>query len=270
MVTGSKRTSRPRKRHVQMEMLDKTGTKPMSEHGGKRAGAGRPPKGARAGSPHKKRIAFKASQPLHVGLRVLPEMGRLRRRTMYNAIRKASIVAAVREDFRIIHLSIQGTHLHLIVEAENKTALARGMKSFEISAAKHMNAAMGGRRGQVFVDRYHVEIITSPLQARRALAYVLNNWRKHREDRDAGARTWLVDPFSSGWCFGGWKQRAGHVLRWNVRETYEPLCVWTPRTWLLREGWRRHGLIDCYEVPSQAPTGRKRRSRQPDRVAVRD
>src|SRR3954469_22749173 len=230
MVTGSKRTSRPRKRHVQMEMLDKTGTKPMSEHGGKRAGAGRPPKGARAGSPHKKRIAFKASQPLHVGLRVLPEMGRLRRRTMYNAIRKASIVAAVREDFRIIHLSIQGTHLHLIVEAENKTALARGMKSFEISAAKHMNAAMGGKRGQVFKDRYHLEVITSPRQARRALAYVLNNWRKHRED---AGRSWNVDPFSSGWSFDGWKQRAGELFLWKPPETYLAMVTWYPKTWLL-------------------------------------
>ena len=46
------------------------------------------------------------------------------------------------------------------------------------------------RRGNVFVDRYHAEKITNPRQARRALAYVLNNWRKHFEDRDGVASTW--------------------------------------------------------------------------------
>src|SRR4051812_23349635 len=105
-VVGTKRTSsRSPKRHVQIEMLDKTGMKPRTGHGGKRRGAGRPPKGERAGSAHKTRVAFKASQPLHVSLRVLPVMGVLRRRAMYQAIRKASIVAAVHEEFRIIHLS---------------------------------------------------------------------------------------------------------------------------------------------------------------------
>ena len=114
------------------------------------------------------------------------------------------------EDVRIVHLSIQRTHVHLLVEATNKTALARGMKAFQISAAKLINAAVSvrgarRRRGQVFTDRYHAELIESPRQARRALAYVLNNWRKHREDRGVRQRRWLVDPFSSGISFGGWK-----------------------------------------------------------------
>ena len=47
-----------------------------------------------------------------------------------------------REDCRIVHLSIQGNHVHLLVEAENRMALARGMQAFEISAAKHINAAV--------------------------------------------------------------------------------------------------------------------------------
>lgn len=114
-----------------------------------------------------------------------------------------------------------------------------------------MNAALKWevrRRGQVFTDRYHVEIIRTPRQARHALAYVLNNWRKHRED---AARTWLVDPFSTGWSFMGWKQLERALVLWRVPETYEPMFVWLPKTWLLYEGWRRHGLVDCREVPSQ-------------------
>jgi len=35
------------------------------------------------------------------------------------------------------------------------------------------------------------------------------------------------------------------------RETYQPMIVYLPKTWLLREGWRRHGLIRFDEVPSQ-------------------
>ena len=61
------------------------------------------------------------------------------------------------------------------------------------------------RRGKVFEDRFHAEIIETPRQARHALAYVLNNWRKHREDHAAFAKTWRVDPFSSGICFPDWK-----------------------------------------------------------------
>ena len=74
-------------------------------------------------------------------------------------------------------------------------ALARGMQGLQISAARHVNRA-AGRKGTVFADRYHAEIIDNRRQARHALAYVLNNWRRHDEHRKAVARTWRVDPFS--------------------------------------------------------------------------
>lgn len=244
---------RARRRHVQTELLDASGTKPRSRRGGKRRGAGRPPNGARAGSPHKRRETFKASEPLHVVLRVMAVMGALRKREMYRALRWATVVIAKHEDVRIIHLSIQQTHVHLLVEAQNKRALARGMKAFQISAAKLMNAALGWevrRRGKVFADRYHAEVIRTPRQARHALAYVLNNWRKHREDRGESARNWLVDPFSSGCSFTGWKQLEHRDFMWKVPATYDPMIVWLPKTWLLQSGWRRYGLIDCREVPS--------------------
>ena len=62
-------------------------------------------------------------------------------------------------------------------------------------------------------------------------------------------RTWLVDPFSTGGLFAGWKELEGSK-RWTLREDYQPLTVWSPRTWLLAEGWRRYGLLRCLEVPS--------------------
>src|SRR5262245_4911609 len=97
---------------------------------------------ARSGSPHKVRPELAARHPVHVVLRVIKDVGNLRRRFTYKAIREATLTTARREDFRIVHLSIQRTHLHLIVEADHKTALASGMQGFQISAAKHLNAAI--------------------------------------------------------------------------------------------------------------------------------
>src|SRR5215813_4490226 len=133
----------------------------LCRRGGKRRGAGRKPKGARAGERHEARPEFKPCHPLHVVMRVAPEVGSLRRRAMYKALRDATITAALRERFRIVHISLQRTHVHLLVEADHKTALTRGMQGFTISAARNINTALGARarrrRGKVFVDRYHVE-----------------------------------------------------------------------------------------------------------------
>jgi len=198
-------------------------------------------------------------------LGVTSEVGGLRKRHLYSALRAATIAVALRElhydevngAFRIVHISIQNTHIHLLVEADNKLALSRGMQSFMISAAKHINRAYSEkmklavrRRGSVFRDRYHQEIIETPRQARHALAYVLNNWRKHREDRRPGTETWSVDPFSTGISFMGWREREDAVVHWRGPETYDPLVVYFPKTWLLSEGWKKAGKVSFYEVPS--------------------
>ena len=121
---------RPRKRHVQQELF---------RRGGKRKGAGRKPKGARAGSTHRKRPDVRPYQALHITLRVVQEVGSLRRRLMYRALREATIVVAVRERIRIVHISLQRTHVHLLVEAEDAERLARGMQGFQISAARNID-----------------------------------------------------------------------------------------------------------------------------------
>jgi putative transposase len=263
-----------RKTHVQQQIRwpnaagDLRGRKREESRARSKKKLGRPRK-ANAAQPHLKREAFKASEPLHVTLRVVRGVGRLRTRAGYAAIREAMIIALKYEDFRIIHLSIQGTHVHMLVEAEDRTALARGMQAFGISAAKQINAAISRagnwwtraqarargerprdrRKGRVF-DRYHVTIISTPRQARHELNYVLNNWRKHEEDRAAFARGWQIDPFASGWMFDGWKEREDEPFVWKLRETYEPMPVWRPKSWLLSQGWRRYGLISTHEVPS--------------------
>lgn len=239
---------RGRKRHVQQELF---------RRGGKRKGAGRKPKGARAGAAHQARPEVKPYHALHVVMRIVSVVGNMRRRSLYKAMRDATITAALRERFRIVHVSIQRTHVHMLVEAKDKLALARGMQGFQISVARNLNTALGHkhrrRRGQVFADRYHLEVITSPKRARHALSYVLNNWRKHREDQQGLATTWLVDPFSSGILFPDWKELDDKDVMWPIRETYDPLVVYRPQTWLLREGWKLHGEISARDVPSKRP-----------------
>jgi REP element-mobilizing transposase RayT len=235
-----------RKRHLQQELFKK---------GGKRKGAGRKPKGRRPGTSHDKRREVKLRHPLHVVLRVVPDVGTLRRRKMYQAMREATIVAAVRERIRIVHVSLQRNHVHLLVEAEDKAALARGMQGFQISAARNINTMLGvgcrRRRGRVFADRYFAEAITTPRRAHHALSYVVNNWRKHGEDQQGLARTWLVDPFSSGVWFPDWQELDGKHFLWPIRDTYDPLVVRRPQSWLLREGWRIYGPISARDVPSR-------------------
>jgi REP element-mobilizing transposase RayT len=225
----------------------------LFRHGGKRKGAGRKPKGARTGGAHKKRPKIAASHGLHVVLRVASEVGNLRRREMYRAIRGASICAAVRERMRIVHISIQRTHVHMIVEAENKKQLARGMQGFQISAARRINTALGDgtrrRRGAVFVGRYHLVVLESPTQARHAVSYVLNNWRKHAEDRDAASGA-LVDRFSSGCSFADWKELENRPM-WKIPADHDPLVVSPARSWLLTKGWKLVGPISAREVPSK-------------------
>ena len=53
------------------------------------------------------------TQPLHVVMRVAPSVGGLRRRRMYQAMRDATINAALREWFRIVHISLQRDHVHM-------------------------------------------------------------------------------------------------------------------------------------------------------------
>src|SRR5882762_2484929 len=118
----------------------------FKQRGGKRRGAGRPPKGKRAGSPHKARPFLHQRYPVHVVLRAIRAVGNLRRRCVYRAIREATLTTARRGKLRIVHLSIQRTHVHLLVEAKDKETLASGMQGFQISAAKHLNAAISEGR----------------------------------------------------------------------------------------------------------------------------
>lgn len=242
---------RRRKRHVQQD-LRFDGSKPRKKRVGAAKG-GRPTTRDRASERHEERPELAPHEPVHVVLRAAESVRTLRKRDIYKALRAALVTTFIRLDFRVVHLSIQGSHVHLLAEADDKLALARGMQAFEISAARRINTALRDergvrRKGSVFPDRYHARIIKGPKQARNTLAYVLNNWRKHRADRNTSLRHYRVDLFSSAFAFDGWRDVDVAALERPAH--YEPLPVSPPRTWLLRVGWKRHGLISCFEVPS--------------------
>ncbi len=244
---------RARKRHVQQALRDPD--KNGQWRGGKRAGAGRPAKkGRRPSERHKRRPVLRPNEAAHDVLRPVKEVGSLRGWHAYAALRAAMLTTVTHEGFRIVHLSIQRTHIHLLVEATNRTVLAKGMQGFQVSAARRLNAAVSARsgrlrRGSVFNDRYHARIIRMPHDARRALAYVLNNWRKHDEHVDQHLRGWVVDLFSSAPIFDGWMDVDPRRL--SLPRDYAPLPVSRPSTWLLRDGWRQHGLISSRHVPGE-------------------
>ena len=169
MITRSSRKVLARS-HVQLDLVlkrDKNGQK----RGGARKGAGRPRR-PKAGEWHKTRPEVNHAHPQHVTLRVLGAVGHLRRRRIWKAIRTALLHSAKSVDFRVVHMSLQGNHIHLLCEADNKQALSRGVWGFEISAGRHINGQLG-RSGQVFADRYHVRSMSSLRQTRNCVSYVL-------------------------------------------------------------------------------------------------
>jgi REP element-mobilizing transposase RayT len=163
--------------------------------------------------------------------------------------------ACERGDFRVSHYSLQGDHLHMILEADGKQALTNGMKSIGARLARAVNRVFG-RTGAVLDGRYHHRLLRTPREVRRALAYVLLNARHHlrknRRTASAASRV-LLDPASSACWFDGWRLEVASRMQ-EPRGSPE---VARPRTWLLRIGWRRQGRIGPNEVPGAAARGRR-------------
>ena len=187
--------------------------------------------------------------PVHVTLRVRPDVPSLRGGALVHEWRRSLAEASERGSFRVTHYSLQGDHAHLIVEAHGKEALARGMMSIGARLARAVNR-IGRRSGPVLDGRYHHRSLLSPREVRRALAYVLLNARRHlaRSRGVSRSATAHLDGASSARWFDGWRPEVASRLP----ETKAAREVAPPRTWLLRIGWRRHGLVDPSEVPGEA------------------
>src|SRR5256885_5667775 len=178
--------------------------------GGPRKGAGGPRKPG-GGVPHDRRPSLSPHHPVHVTLRVAKDVPSLRRIQAFRRIEDAFTEGKDRFGFRVTHCSVQSNQLHLIAEAENRVALARGMKGLEVRIARGVNHALG-RRGPLFVERYHAHVLKTPREVRHAVDYVLANWFRH-----AGRE---VGPYDL--------DRLSSVANLSM--------VVRPQTWLLRVG----------------------------------
>jgi REP element-mobilizing transposase RayT len=213
-----------RSRPIQQELGFRT-------HGGKRAGAGRPKDTVRNLLPHTRRPVVTGETPVHVTLRVRPDVWNLRSKRSFRILGKALEAAREWKSARVVHYSVQGNHVHLVAEASDRKVLARRIQGLEVRIARGLNKLMD-RRGAVFADRYHARALATPLEVRRVVEYVLKNRRHH-----LGARAAAFDPYSSAAWFDGWRSPPR-------RRTATTSLVSEPRSWLLRIGWRRHGLLE--------------------------
>ncbi len=186
----------------------------LHPRGGKRPGAGRKPNGLAAGVSHLERPRFARRLPVHVTLRMARHVYNLRSRRSFSVVGRAIAHAAERFGVSIVRFSVQGNHVHLIVEAAESAALSRAMQGLSIRVAKGLNAMMK-RRGRVLADRFHAPLLRTPTEVRRALAYVRDNTRKHFAQFGRRLSETFIDVYASD---------AGVFV------------LPKPRTWLLRAG----------------------------------
>jgi hypothetical protein len=218
----------------------------LPRRGGPRPGSGRKP-GPNPRIRHRSRAPIRAVHPGLVTIRVRTDVPALRVRRFVQAFETSLRALASRGDFRIVHYSLQRNHAHFVVEAESSEALGRGMKALAARFARCVHRVFG-RSGPVLADRYHLRLLRTPREVRNAIPYVLQNVRKHLAQ--AGLRLpcgMQVDHASSGRWFSGW---SGAPTR-----AHDSPAVVAPRSWLLRVGWQRWGLVGRDEVPGGLARG---------------
>lgn len=210
---------------------------PRRGRGGARSNAGRKrAPGQRSSVPHRLRERLKAEHPVHLTMRIARGIVDLRSSHAFQATRHA-ILASQREDFRVVHFSVQRDHLHFIVEAASARSLSRGARALAIRIARAANRVTG-RIGRVIADRFHARALRTPREVRIGLLYVLMNHKKHLR---RGVQT-LVDGCSSGLWFEAWRETT------RIAADRSPLP--SPKTWLLRVGWQRAGGgLSVYDSP---------------------
>jgi len=212
-----------------------------TRRGGARRGAGRKPSAARKGFvEHVARPTHDEETPVHVTVRAVGSVPFLRSQRVFAALRALFARASVK-GLRLLHFSVQGNHLHMIVEASEGLALARGMQRLLSRLAMTINA-IARRSGKVWRDRYHRRDLSTPQQFRNALVYVLFNIRKHALNGNE-VELWseALDPCSSAAWFTGWLPTAAPSPAAVARAG--PSIVARAQSWLARQGWERRGLL---------------------------
>lgn len=223
--------------------------------GGRRRGAGRPPRNAVAGVSHARRAGLSRHHAAHVTLCVRRGLPSLRQASLFVVVRAALAAGSERFGFRLVHFSVQSNHLHLLAEAADRRALSRGVQGLSVRLARGINRQLCCH-GRVFADRYHARILKTPRAVRMALRYVLLNARKHSP---AEVPCGFIDACSSAPWFEGFQRPVALVFgvsaaraEWQRQSRSGLPPVVQPHTWLLRSGYARAGPFDCDEAPGRA------------------
>src|SRR3954453_15816917 len=146
--------------------------------GGKCEGAGRKRSVAwKSEVAHGVRPTLHEYNPVHVTMRAVGGVPNLRAELIYGLIERELRIAS-RKGLRVLQFSVQRNHVHLLVEAEDRVALARGIQRFASRVAMGINT-VARRSGRLWRERYPRRDLTSPNQVRNALVYVIMNIRKH-------------------------------------------------------------------------------------------
>jgi len=215
---------------------------------------------------HVARPALSPRHPVLVTTRLCAGLPSLRNPGVRAVLLRAIAAGSRRSGFRLVEFSIQTNHLHAIAEGEDERALSLGVQGLFIRIARALNRHWG-RKGKVFADRFHAGVLRETWEVRNALVYTLQNARKHgvvivESGRSGGAGVLRLasDPYSSGLWFDGWNPD-----RFVMPPTHDGLDPTLHRhgprptplaeTWLLKTGWRQHGLIDLCEGPVERRVG---------------
>ena len=213
--------------------------------GGKRRNAGRKRRDpeARSQVAHVKRPAHKGRHPVHVTLRAksgLPSFRQQRVQRLLAEVLRDQRRRRYEKTFRVVHYSIQGNHLHLIVEADTERAvdsqpLRSGVSGLAIAFARRLNMMLR-RKGKVWEGRYHRHDLKTPKETWVGLRYVFDNFTHHGQKSYGDG---VLDLYSTAWLFDGW---GGPHVVFDESERWRWFACHA-RTWLVRCGYLLHGRL---------------------------
>jgi REP element-mobilizing transposase RayT len=150
-------------------------------------GPGRPRHKKKDAITHDARPSLGEDTALHVTLKLRAGVPNLRTGKPFAAVRKAfrkwcNVRGA---GFRLIHFSVQSNHVHMLVEADSKVALSKGMQRVAHSISRRVNALSDRWIGRVFKERYHAHVLKTPTEIAHAVRYLKQNHEHHTADTRA-------------------------------------------------------------------------------------
>jgi len=164
-------------------------------------------------------------------LRVAKGVWNLRAERCFRPLRRA-FRALCQRGFRVVHYSIQGNHVHLVVEVEGHRAFTTGLRALAAHVTHALHRVMG-RGGRVLASRTHARALRTPSEVRTVLRYVLRN-RTHHIPAEVA-----LDPFSTAPFFDDWASLDLHPPPPHGGRAKERADA-PARTWLLSGGYRRY------------------------------